>query len=815
MRRCLTLSLCGFMVATAWAAQRDGISTPVGQVPQKSARLAMTGDEELAPPMDAQPMPGNPARIGDMVAVGTTTYEYQANGSLSKMVAISADGVAHGVFMYSGQNSGWSDRKVKAWCVNPDLSVVDALDVYNVRSGYGTAAVTGENPANGLAPNSTMVSFHTGSPQDSWFGADFGGCTHAFNLLQTGTGMMWPHVAVDGQDHTHVVNYDSASSDIWYQASSDGISWDAPAVLLTSDSRALGSICVGSKTSPAAAVLFHQRTSAQDIPYDMGEGFIGIQVHHDLMAYRADDGDIYGQYNSGNLLNITNYGPESTVPFGDYGSRLYCDLEGIFDRAEDPALHVGFTGGPQWTDTLHVIWDEAAEDSLMEVYMNYNLGRGQIWHHNVDSGSWSHIWGSNGVMDESEASWVDAGAWRQRNDHPSFAIDPETGYLYCAWNQFSADDMGPVDAAGSSYPNGEIFVSCSADNGETWGQPVNVTDTFSDGCASGTCQSESWHSLAEVANGYLHLSYVLDTCPGGFVQEECFSTTNNFYYHRIPVGAVPPHAGTPWNAGGRVSLAQTQRWFGWYYDAWCDSTGAGGAVLDSVKWIDPVHLLNESPYAVQLDHVSWHHNMLDQIGTPEQLGITEVGITVKTPDGYVPLDAWNGTLPQWKSTKFNVHFAYSGLTNSDVLIGFHFSDDRPSLYYRLEMVNALQDGELETCTGVNPIPVEDIAQYEETVLHSFTSVTPPTQPVAFALAQNVPNPFNPSTSMRYSLDKGAAVTFKVFNLAGQLVQERSLGFQGSGWHQLNFDGSQLASGVYVYTIQAGAQSMSQKMILTK
>lgn len=816
MRSCLILSLCGLAISAAWAGQADQARSGLRPlVAERPAQYKATGDEEIpAVKATADPLPRT-----DYVTVplGTTTYDYQANGSLSKMIAISSDGVTHGSFMYSAATDElWSDRKVKAWCVNPDLSVVDPINVYDVRSGYTTSAVTSANPGNGLAGNSSVVAFHTGAPADSWFGVDFQGCTHAFNLLQVGTGMLWPHVAVDGQDHGHLVNYDSAtdSDDVWYQGTSDGQTWDAPAVLLTDNSGALGSICVGSKTSPRAAVLFHQLTPFEDIPYH-GTG-IGIQIHHDILGYVADDGDIYNQYDQGLVHNFTHYGPDSEVPFGPYGNRAYCDIDGLFDRTEANDLHVVYSGDPMWTDTLHVIWNLDTPDSLQETYFHWSLGRGQIWHFNADENSWSHVTGSNAVLDEHDP-WLDGGAWRMRQDRPSLALDPTTGYLYCAWSQRIEGDRTAPRVVGcgaaavlDSLGNAEIFVACSADNGQTWGQPVNLTNTATPGCVD-DCLSEDWMSVAEVVqDGLLRFTYVDDHSTGGIAQCEGSALNNSVMYMQVPVADIPPHAGTPWDAAGRVGLAQTVRWYGWFAEAWCGET----AVLDSVKWVDPVHLLNESPFEVQLDHISWHHSLLDQVGPPEAGGITEIGVEVKTPDGYVPLNAWNGILPAWRGTKFNVHFAYAGLTNQDVLIGFHFTDDRPSLYYRLEMENALQ-GEPEPCTGVIPIPVEDIAQFEETVLWNVFGVDQPARPVAFALEQNSPNPFNPATHIRYSLDVGSRVSLSVFNLAGQLVKRQDEGFQGAGWHQLSFDGSELASGVYLYTLEAGGRSQSHRMTLVK
>ncbi len=812
MRLLLVLSVLGG-VLSASASQAD-LARHANR-PLQAPRLAQTqatGDEVL--PELAVKQPILPAPRTDITAqVGSTAYDYQGNGSLSKMIAVSSDGVAHGSFMYSlATDHTWADRRVKSWCVNPDLSIIEALNVYDARAGYTTAACMGPE---GETPNSTVVAFHTST--DSWLGTDFMGCTHAFNLLQSNTLMLWPHVGVDGDNRQHMVSYDSANPHVWYRGTSDGASWDGAPIRLTSDSQALGAIAVGSKISSRAAVLFHQRTDAEDIPYDGGSGVIGVQIHHDILGYVANDGDIFGQYEAGAVHNFTDYGPDSEVPFGPYGNRAYCDIDGLFDRTESNDLHVVYSGDPMWTDTLHVIWNTENADSLQEIYYHWTLGRGQIWHFNADHGEWSHVTGHNSIIDPNDR-WLDGGAWRMRQDRPSLAVDPETGYLYCAWNQRIEGDRAAPGEWGCTTPvldsigNAEIFIACSADNGLTWGEPVNVTNTHTPGCVN-DCLSEDWMSMAEVVSeGNLHLAYVEDHSTGGVAQCEGNAVINPIMYMRVPVADIPPHTGTPWDAAGWVGLAQTQRWYGWYSTAWCGDE----AVLDSVKWVDPIHLLNESPMDVQLSHISWHHSSLDQIGTPEEQGITEVGLEVKTDAGYVPINEWTGLLPAWRGTKFNAHFAYAGLTNYDVLIGFHFADERPSLYYRMEMVNALQGDETEPCTGVVEIPWENVDQMEETVLFDFEDELPPAQrPVEFGLLQASPNPFNPSTQLRYSLDTAGRVSLRVYNVAGQWVATLDEGFRGAGWHQARFDGAGLASGVYVCTLEAGGRTVSQKLLLSK
>ena len=85
----------------------------------------------------------------------------------------------------------------------------------------------------------------------------------------------------------------------------------------------------------------------------------------------------------------------------------------------------------------------------------------------------------------------------------------------------------------------------------------------------------------------------------------------------------------------------------------------------------------------------------------------------------------------------------------------------------------------------------------------------------FSLEQNYPNPFNPTTIISYSLPYTSKVVLKVYNLLGQEVASLINSQQTAGVHQVVFDGSNLASGVYFYRIQAGNFSATKKLILMK
>lgn len=89
------------------------------------------------------------------------------------------------------------------------------------------------------------------------------------------------------------------------------------------------------------------------------------------------------------------------------------------------------------------------------------------------------------------------------------------------------------------------------------------------------------------------------------------------------------------------------------------------------------------------------------------------------------------------------------------------------------------------------------------------------QPAEFGLAQNYPNPFNPTTQIKYSIQHKSNVTLKVFNLLGQEVASLVNDIKAPGSYVVNFDASNLATGIYVYQITAGSFVSTKKMMLIK
>ena len=91
----------------------------------------------------------------------------------------------------------------------------------------------------------------------------------------------------------------------------------------------------------------------------------------------------------------------------------------------------------------------------------------------------------------------------------------------------------------------------------------------------------------------------------------------------------------------------------------------------------------------------------------------------------------------------------------------------------------------------------------------------PTQPKEFLLQQNYPNPFNPSTSIQYEINSMQFVTIKVYDLLGREVVTLVNEEKPTGKYEVNFNASNLTSGVYFYRIQAGDFVETKKMIYLK
>ncbi len=144
----------------------------------------------------------------------------------------------------------------------------------------------------------------------------------------------------------------------------------------------------------------------------------------------------------------------------------------------------------------------------------------------------------------------------------------------------------------------------------------------------------------------------------------------------------------------------------------------------------------------------------------------------------------------WEAIGF-VH----GAGNSNSLKNYSFTDSNPvggsNFSYRLKQIDSDGSFNYSKVLNVKVIPSQ------------------------FMLKQNYPNPFNPTTTIKYSLPVGDRVELKLYNITGKEVASLVNKVQESGNYSVQFNGSNLASGVYFYRLTTSKNSSVKKMILLK
>ncbi len=129
---------------------------------------------------------------------------------------------------------------------------------------------------------------------------------------------------------------------------------------------------------------------------------------------------------------------------------------------------------------------------------------------------------------------------------------------------------------------------------------------------------------------------------------------------------------------------------------------------------------------------------------------------------------------------------------------------------------------LQDKTGGDPPSTDAFFIIDDVTLSILTDVNDdnPIVPHKHHLYNNYPNPFNPTTTIAYELDKASDVAITIYNLSGQRVKTVLSQFQGVGRHEAVWDGRNdagvsLPSGVYLYSLRAGGNTLTKKMVLMK
>ncbi len=664
--------------------------------------------------------------IGSPEQAGMTYYDYQHNGSMSRMVAYGTDGSVH-----------------CAWTMCPTAAASPRYIYYNKRTPAGTWV----NGNTGIQVNVTAIAGYCTMDLDPQGNAVI--AYHARNSttepqrvhIWNSTGehpcpvapgteyqLTWPHVCVDNRGYIHLMAQATTSGslvtgNLYYTRSQDGgLTW-TPWQLVA----ALGTTASVSQTACADPL-------SGKVAFAWTKNIATTVTQADVYYVESLDGVTW---NFAGATNLTNF-----------GGGIHPDAAN--SRAYDfVALLYGSTG------ELHAAYSTVA-------YPTTTLG-GKLWH-------WSPTTGHRFITGTYVANpWTALnapGAWTLAIDKPSLGINA-AGTLYAQWGQCTT----PGDVSSANYGNWDVYATYSTDNGMNWKAPVNVTDTATPGAPAGQCLSEAWANMARVATTKLHVQYIKDLDAGGIPQTQGSWTNNPVIYQGVPVDSIQTIMSIDMAAtlpivipsrGGtfRYNLAVTNTGYRlMHFDLWLDITLPSG-------------------------------NLQPVLSRP-LLTLPPGGTIIRNNLTYtVPGTAPAGNYTFWGHLGT---FPWSGSVGKNIWIEDSFPFSKLG-------VDANAGGEWASSGWDDPEnPTEPVES----------------MPAMHLIAYCYPNPFNPTTVISYSLPQTANVTVKVYNVNGGEVAQLVNGWRDAGSHQVTFDASSLASGMYLYRIQAGEMSTISKMLLVK
>ena len=459
-----------------------------------------------------------------------TYYDYQKNGSMGRMIAVSGGGHRHMICHETRGDYATFPRFITYNCKNP-------LDEWCGGSvGYWVDGGTGINAGYGqmllLHDGAEIILYHRqGSPiwHSTLMRGDAGTqCECAIvkmydipdehDAYVTAENGYWPKgciVSVGEEDYIHIVTTEHTGGTeeltIAYQRcyfDGDDLVCESPGygpytippdtglgaldrpIAVVDTIMTISAIAVSSPVSQKVAIVYTKNRDNYD-----------TQVNHDVVYIESmNNGDDWFTSWPPTIYNVTNYAPL-------WPERAYCDVAACYD----------------YNDSLHIVWNGCYYDSANgELTFDANL-----YH-------WSEATGISMIAD-GYWRYTNPGVWNRNICKMSISAkdpiyhpggDPDSVYLFCTWTQFDPGDMSL-----GGFSNGDIYAAGSKDGGATWGARVNLTNTKTPDCAPGECLSEHWSSLAEnMHNGDLHIAYVCDRDAGAAIWGEGDWTDNPMMY---------------------------------------------------------------------------------------------------------------------------------------------------------------------------------------------------------------------------------------------------------------------------------------------
>jgi len=420
-------------------------------------------------------------------------YDFQANGSVSRMIAIDqvGNGGLHVVYTKSPNSTHtprnaayqYNDRAGSGWSGEWDLNTA--------RAGYVTI--------DALSDGRLVAAFNQAG----------GGGTQSVVVVGTtpallDTGPIWPHVAVGPTDVIHVVAHHATRAENYYCRSTNQGASFTHWVPITGDTmqNPISADVITSRISGKVAVAWTR----------MRPGGTHVQMDMDVVFIESTDNGLTWS----SIVNVTNYQTTDTV-------RAYNDVSGIYDQNDN--LHLVWAGhlvkgGSIYTASAIFHWSQATGIRLVS-------GPGTI----LGTFWWSVP--------------ANPGSWSLCATRPSLSRDAP-GYLYCVFSsQRNADD-----SSAGGFINMDLYGTESANGGATWSPVVNITNSHTPGGTAGACDDDRFPSLTAFTTDSVRMLWIVDRDAGTSVQGEGATTLNPIHYlairdiygveaHNVPNLAMP------------------------------------------------------------------------------------------------------------------------------------------------------------------------------------------------------------------------------------------------------------------------------------
>lgn len=558
-----------------------------------AAALPMRGDEPFryTGPM-AQPRRDDPdttyhSDYGDDFVVGWTYYDYQANGSIGKMLVRDSHKGVHFVWM-KGFDSQQTLRHVQYnYLVGEQLGDFQpgsfiGSTAPNARLDVASGDRTGYVNMDVLRSDErALVNFHVVHPPEhevaytgTGFAWDWDRGVGAFQQYNPGqwedVQLLWPHGGISSANVMHILSTESPPTGAnqhwqrlgyWHGATDQDVNgWDfnSPAINLDTVGT-IGPMVSGSHTSNKVVMAWlATRGSIDDEDYINQPGY--WQRNNDIKYVVSNDGANFDLDNGIKSLTKT-IAPRPDMIDIDlneaYGDtfRPYCDLDIQFDPWGDDQLYAAFA-------TPMVKEYPSADSVIIAATGEHNI----LWFWNGRRDTITQIYDAYYFSRTANGGGLKSrnGAWRLNADRPSIAFNPDDpGTIYVVWVNFAkivelneagndfdwfGDEVGDTSALG--YKAADVMCSISTDYGITWRAPINLTNTHWTGNAAprpGDMASEAWASAAYLADDTLHIAFVRDTEAGGTIQtpSEGPATNSPWIYQRVAIRDLPLNDPTP------------------------------------------------------------------------------------------------------------------------------------------------------------------------------------------------------------------------------------------------------------------------------